>query len=145
MEKNSLPVNDSFRFPVPPGFIPGMTMAGYFIHSVISNEDELKPGGAHYDPQAKPKYCIVVAYPAEDRKLKVRTTEYEKFSCSQEDYDFLNACPDLPGRPVYITVDVNSWATGESRHGVWYKFVSGSMVRFDGQPLGALPAGRDKN
>ncbi|WP_284499577.1 hypothetical protein [Escherichia coli] len=39
---------------------------------------------------------------------------------------------------------MNSWATSSDRHGVWYRFVSGSMKRFDGQPLGALPAGKEK-
>ncbi len=56
----------------------------------------------------------------------------------------LNSCPDLQGKPVYLTVDVNSWSTGSERHGVWYRFISGSMKRFDGQPLGALPAGKEK-
>ncbi|EIH8837956.1 hypothetical protein ACM61_005374 [Escherichia coli] len=50
----------------------------------------------------------------------------------------------MQGKPVYLTVDVNSWATGSERHGVWYRFISGSMKRFDGQPLGALPAGKEK-
>lgn len=144
MEKHVLSVNDSFGFSVPDGFTPGMTMAGYFIHVIITNEDELKPGGSHYNPEAKPKYAIVIAYPQEDKRLKVRRAEYEKFSCSQEDYDFLKACPDLSGRPVFLTVDVNSWAAGESRHGVWYRFVSGSLMRFDGLPLNALPPGKEK-
>ena len=137
-------VADSFIFPSVDGFVPGVTVSGYFVHVVVSNEEELRPGSVHYDPGAKPKYCLVIAYPREDKKLKIRCTEYEKYSCSQEDFDFLNACPDLPGRPVYFTVDVNSWAVGDSRHGVWYRFVSGSLRRFDGQPLGALPAGKGK-
>ncbi|HFO4987678.1 TPA: hypothetical protein ACHJ2P_004756, partial [Escherichia coli] len=105
---------------------------------------ELKPGGTHYNPEAKPKYAIVIAYPYEDKKLKVRREEHERFSCTEEDFKFFNSCPDLKGKPVYLTVDVNSWATGSERHGVWYRFISGSMKRFDGQPLGALPAGKEK-
>ncbi|HBN1710206.1 TPA: hypothetical protein L1241_003957 [Escherichia coli] len=135
---------DSFRFPVPEGFATGMTMAGYFIHATIMNDDELKPTGSHYDPEAKPKHVIVIAYPYEDRKLKVRREEHERFSCTEEDFKFFNSCSDLKGKPVYLTVDVNSWATSSDRHGVWYRFVSGSMKRFDGQPLGALPAGKEK-
>ncbi|CAD6122372.1 hypothetical protein AOY57_17310 [Escherichia coli] len=139
------PIYDSFPFPSPDGFVSGMTMAGYFIHVAVTNHEELKPGGSHYDPEAKPKYAIVIAYPYEDKKLQVRREEHERFSCTEEDFKFLNSCPDLKGKPVYLTVDVNSWSTGSERHGVWYRFISGSMKRFDGQPLGALPAGKDKN
>ncbi|EFM1468493.1 hypothetical protein HJI32_004267 [Escherichia coli] len=137
-------IYDSFPFPSPEGFTAGMTMAGYFIQAVITNDDELKPGGTHYDPEAKPKHAIVISYPQEDRKLKVRSQAFEKFLCTEEDFKFFNSCPDLPGKPVYLTVYVNSWATGSERHGVWYRFISGSMKRFDGQPLGALPAGKEK-
>lgn len=137
-------IYDSFPFPVPDGFMPGMTMAGYFIKSVITNDDELKPGSSHYDPEAKPKYAIVISYPQEGRKLKAQREEFEKSSCTEEDAKFLNSCPELPGKPVYITVDVNSWATGQERHGIWYRFISGTIKHFDGQPLGVLPAGKEK-
>lgn len=135
---------DSFPFPSPDGFASGMTMAGYFIHVAVTNDDELKPGSSHYDPEAKPKYAIVIAYPYEDRKLKVRREEHERFSCTEEDFKFLNSCPDLRGKPVYLTVDVNSWSTGSERHGVWYRFISGSMKRFDGKPVGPLLPGKEK-
>ncbi|HFD2652038.1 TPA: hypothetical protein ACF2XQ_005108, partial [Escherichia coli] len=76
-------IYDSFPFPSPEGFTSGMTMAGYFIHATVINDEELKPGGTHYNPEAKPKYAIVIAYPYEDRKLKVRREEHERFSCTE--------------------------------------------------------------
>ena len=87
-------IYDSFPFPSPEGFTAGMTMAGYFIHATVINDEELKPTGSHYNPEAKPKYAIVIAYPYEDRKLKVRREEHERFSCTEEDFKFFNSCPD---------------------------------------------------
>ncbi len=135
---------DNYRFNIPAGFIPGMTMSGHFVHCVIHNSDQVTPGNKDYDPEAKPKYAIVLAYPREDRKLQVRDAVYERFSCTPEEYAFLNNCPDLRGKEVHIGIDVGAWALSSERSGVWYRYLSGSMKRFDGQPLDALPAGKEK-
>ncbi|HFO5017629.1 TPA: hypothetical protein ACHJ69_004843 [Escherichia coli] len=39
-------IYDSFPFPSPEGFTSGMTMAGYFIHVTVINDEELKPTGS---------------------------------------------------------------------------------------------------
>ncbi|EOY7532981.1 hypothetical protein ACQEGA_004513 [Escherichia coli] len=117
-------------------------MSGFFVHCIITNEEQLDPKSTYFDAKEKPKYAIVLAYPYEDRKLKIRDTAYEKFSCSEDEYNFLNACPDLRGKEVFICVDVNSWAVSAERSGVWYRCQPGTMERFDGLPLNA-PAQKD--
>ncbi|EFN2091506.1 hypothetical protein MLP51_23905 [Escherichia coli] len=87
----------------------------------------------------------MLAYPYEDRKLKIRDTAYEKFSCTEDEYKHFNSCSDLRGKEVYICVDVNSWALSAERSGVWYRYQSGTMKRFDGKPLDALPPGKEKH
>ncbi|UMR98956.1 hypothetical protein [Escherichia coli] len=129
----------STRYKVPAGFFPGMTMSGFFSHCIISNAERLDPSHRDFDPQKpeKPKYAIVLAYPHEDRKLQVRDVAYEKFSCTEEEYNFFNACPDLVDREVHIGVDVGSWATSSENSGVWYRYMPGTMKRYDGLSLDA--------
>ncbi|ENT4210888.1 hypothetical protein ACY4II_002845 [Escherichia coli] len=135
-------MTDNFKYRISAGFRPGMMMSGFFVHCIITNEEQLDPKSTYFDAQEKPKYAIVLAYPYEDRKLKIRDTAYEKFSCTEDEYKFLNSCPDLKGREVYICVDVNSWAVSAERSGVWYRCQPGTMKRFDGLPLNA-PAQKD--
>ncbi|EEQ2264891.1 hypothetical protein O4D83_003440 [Escherichia coli] len=135
-------MTDNFKYRISAGFRPGMMMSGFFVHCIITNEEQLDPKSTYFDAKEKPKYAIVLAYPYEDRKLKIRDTAYEKFSCSEEEYNFLNACPDLRGKEVFICVDVNSWAVSAERSGVWYRCQPGTMERFDGLPLNA-PAQKD--
>lgn len=130
------PIADTFGYSLSKDFNVGMTMACIFLHPVIYNEDEITHGSSKFKPDAKPKYCIVTAIPVEDKRLKTRNTENVKFSCTEDEYNFfLSIYPELSGKEVYIGVEVNSWATDADKHGVWYRYISGSIRRFDGKPI----------
>lgn len=129
---------DTFPFKISKGFHTGMTMACFFVHPIIYNEEELNPSSDGYSPDAKPKYCIVAAFPFENRKLKTREASHVRFSCTEEEYNFFcSNVSELRGKEVYLGVEVNSWANSSDKHGVWYRYVSGSMRRFDGKPIGS--------
>lgn len=128
---------DDFKFKnaTPDGFKSGLVMCGFFSHTFIANQERLDLPSDNDNHDKKPKYAFAVAYPFENKKIQVRETEYMKFSCSEDDYIFLNSCTALSGQAVYVGCEPASWATGTENHGVWYKFISGTLIRFDGKPL----------
>lgn len=126
-----------FKSNMPEGFKCAAIQGGHFSH-VLSDTEEREVVGADgkKEIKVKEKFGFVLAIPYDDDKLKVRSTEYRKYVCSQEDYLFLKSvASDISEQPVYITFLPSAWATSRDNNGVWYQYVSDSLVRFDGKPL----------
>lgn len=128
-----------FKHHMPEGFKCAAVQGGHFSH-VLSDIQETEVTGADgkKEIRQKEKFGFVLAVPFDNEKLRVRETEYRKYSCSQEDYQFLKSVEaEISEQPVYITFVPGAWATSRDNNGVWYQYVSGSLLRFDGKSLTA--------
>lgn len=122
---------DLYPYPIPEDFRTGTMFSGHFITVFIANADKLKLP----DNTEKPKYAFSVAIPYENKKTQCREVQSVKFSCSQEDYEFLiTIANQLRFQPVHLTCEPDAWASN-GNHGLFFKYVSNSLRRFDGKPL----------
>ncbi|WP_447533535.1 hypothetical protein OSR39_01585 [Escherichia coli] len=42
-------ITDNFKYKISAGFKPGLMMSGFFVHCIITNEEQLDPKSAHFD------------------------------------------------------------------------------------------------
>lgn len=127
---------DLYPYPIPENFHTGTTFSGHFITAYISNEDRLKlpPDNPNHDKA--PKYAFSCAIPTENPKTKCREVLSVKFSCMEEDYLFLKSNEQqLRFQPVSLVCEPDAWANSSTRFGLYYKYVSNTLQRFDGKPL----------
>lgn len=125
---------DAFPYEIPDGFHPGTTFSGVFITAFIANADNLKLPPEHDNHEDKPKYAFSCAIPFENRKTQCREVQSVKFSCNEEDYKYLKSVAEsLKFQSVHLVCVPDSWANSNTRHGVYFRYVSNSLRRFDGK------------
>lgn len=125
---------DTFPYDIPDGFHPGTTFSGVFITAFIANADNLKLPPDHDNHEDKPKYAFSCAIPNENRKTMCRETQSIKFSCNEEDYKYLKSVNEsLKFQPVHLVCVPDAWANSNTRYGVFFRYVSNSIRRFDGK------------
>ncbi|HFE6713324.1 TPA: hypothetical protein ACF913_001624 [Salmonella enterica subsp. enterica serovar Newport] len=125
---------DAFPYEIPDGFHPGTTFSGVFITAFIANADNLKLPPEHDNHEDKPKYAFSCAIPFENRKTQCRESQSIKFSCNEEDYKYLKSVAEsLKFQPIHLVCVPDAWANSATRYGVYYRYVSDSIRRFDGK------------
>ena len=127
---------DLYPYPIPEGFRTGTMFSGHFIIPFIANEDNLKLPENHPNHEKMPKYAFSVAIPYENKKTRCREMQSIKFSCTEEDYQHLMSIKELlKFQPVHLTCEPDAWANSSTKYGLYYRYVSNSIRRFDGKPL----------
>ncbi|EMF7249712.1 hypothetical protein V4F00_001720 [Salmonella enterica] len=127
---------DAYPYEIPDDFRPGVTFSGTFIVPFIANADNLKLPADHPNHEDKPKYAFSCAIPHENRKTMCREVQSIKFSCNEEDYKYLKSVYEsLKFQSVHLVCVPDAWANSDTRYGVYYRYVSNSIRRFDGKPI----------
>ncbi|HAF2131223.1 TPA: hypothetical protein G9F27_005578 [Salmonella enterica] len=125
---------DLFPYEIPDGFHPGTTFSGTYLTAFIANEDNLKLPPGHDNHEDKPKYAFSCAIPFENRKNRCREVQSVKFSCNEDDYKHLKSCEEsLKFQSVHLVCVPDAWANSATRYGVYFRYVSNSLRRFDGK------------
>ncbi|EBR8158601.1 hypothetical protein DOA20_26130 [Salmonella enterica subsp. enterica serovar Newport] len=126
---------DLFPYDLPENFRPGTTFAGVFVNVFISNQENLRLPVDDERHEDKPKYAFSCAVPYENRKTFTRESQSVKFSCNEQDYRYLQSVKEtLKFQPVYLVCVPDSWQSGNN-HGLYYRYISDSIRRFDGKPV----------
>ncbi len=125
---------DLFPYEIPDGFHPGTSFSGIFLTAFIANEENLKLPVGHDNHEDKPKYAFSCAIPFENRKNHCREMQSVKFSCNEDDYKYLKSVSEsLKFQPIHLVCVPDAWANSATRYGVYYRYVSNSLRRFDGK------------
>lgn len=125
---------DLYPYELPDGFHPGTTFSGTFITAFIANADNLKLPPDHANYEDKPKYAFSCSVPYENRKTQCRESQSVKFSCNEEDYNYLKSVHEsLKFQPVHFVCVPDAWANSNTRYGVFFRYVPNSIRRFDGK------------
>ncbi|EEL1931977.1 hypothetical protein G9K97_004577 [Salmonella enterica subsp. diarizonae] len=133
---------DTYPYEIPDDFRPGVTFSGTFIVPFIANADNLKLPADHPNHEDKPKYAFSCAIPYENRKTMCREVQSIKFSCNEEDYKYLKSVYEsLKFQSVHLVCVPDAWANSDTRYGVYYRYVSNSIRRFDGKPIAEKKGG----
>ncbi|ECT5249630.1 hypothetical protein ATT74_07655 [Salmonella enterica subsp. enterica serovar Panama] len=125
---------DLFPYEIPDGFHPGTSFSGIFINVFIANTDNMNLPFDNPNHEDKPKYAFSCAIPVENRKTQCREMQSIKFSCNEEDYKYLKSVYEsLKFQAVNLVCFPGSWGNSPTQHGVYYRYVSNSLRRFDGK------------
>ncbi|EFQ5902187.1 hypothetical protein HZX00_003288 [Salmonella enterica] len=125
---------DLFPYEIPDGFHPGTTFSGTYLTAFIANADNLNLPVGHDNHEDKPKYAFSCAIPFENRKNHSRDAHSVKFSCNEEDYKYLKSVHEsIKFQPVHFVCVPDAWANSATRYGIYFRYVSDSLRRFDGK------------
>lgn len=127
-----------YRANSPEGFSATKTAGGHFVQSIAqvpTPEDMMKAN--EKNQKLDTKYYLVLAQPIPNKKMQTIDTVFERFKCTEQEYRYFQEPKlkeALQGQPVYLSFNDGSWGNDKS-NGVWYEYVSNSLIRYDGKPL----------